>query len=440
MTKKTKLILMILAIVLVIGAVAAVAIGMNQGENPPQVQATDPTGDPTGGNDPTEGGDPTDPSQGNEPTDPTGGNDPTEPTQGSDVTTPTEGNDPTEGTDPTDPAAPTDPTDPTGGNDPTDPTTAPTEAPTDPTQPTEPTEPVHTHSYTSKVTKEADCGEKGIRTYTCACGDSYTKSISALKHDYSATVVEPTYDAKGYTRYDCSKCGHYYKDSYTDKLVRPVEADHVHNYVAQVTEPNCFLEGYTIYHCSCGRSYKDLNSTTKAVGHTWSEWTSDGKGNVTKECVICGSKRMMPEGANEADYEIYYNDSTAPGYSMGIDSNTNKYVGDPDVQAGVSWDGKSPIIYTYPDGTTGTEPKLGATYFVNKCRIATVNAYTLGLITQEEFTGNSGVDDCYCPHCGKTTGDGTNGTCKYRLTDADALCAYCGDVIPGRTCHTCSED
>ena len=72
-------------------------------------------------------------------------------------------------------------------------TTAPpetTKAGTNPTQPTTtappptttaaPTQPAHTHSYTSKVTKQPTCGAAGVKTYTCSgCGHSYTEPIPA---------------------------------------------------------------------------------------------------------------------------------------------------------------------------------------------------------------------------------------------------------------------
>lgn len=37
----------------------------------------------------------------------------------------------------------------------------------------------HTHKYFEKITKEATCTEKGIKTFTCSCGDSYTEEIPA---------------------------------------------------------------------------------------------------------------------------------------------------------------------------------------------------------------------------------------------------------------------
>ena len=43
---------------------------------------------------------------------------------------------------------------------------------------------VHAHAYTEAVTKEASCGEKGEKTFTCTCGDSYTEEIPQLEHSY----------------------------------------------------------------------------------------------------------------------------------------------------------------------------------------------------------------------------------------------------------------
>lgn len=73
----------------------------------------------------------------------------------------------------------------------------------------------HTHSYTSKVTKDPNCTEKGIRTYTCSCGDSYTEEISALGHDYDGGVItkEPTTSEEGVRTFTCRRCGHAYTEA-----------------------------------------------------------------------------------------------------------------------------------------------------------------------------------------------------------------------------------
>lgn len=58
---------------------------------------------------------------------------------------------------------------------------------------------VHEHTYTEAVTKEAACEEDGEKTFTCACGDSYTEAIAKLEHKYTeATCSAPK---------TCSVCG-----------------------------------------------------------------------------------------------------------------------------------------------------------------------------------------------------------------------------------------
>ena len=61
----------------------------------------------------------------------------------------------------------------------------------------------HAHSYTSKVTKKATCTKTGVRTYTCSCGDSYTKTIKALGHDLEHV------DEKAATNDEDGWIGHY---------------------------------------------------------------------------------------------------------------------------------------------------------------------------------------------------------------------------------------
>ena len=71
------------------------------------------------------------------------------------------------------------------------------------------------HTYDSGVvTKEPDCIEKGVKTYTCTgCGDTYTEEIPALGHDWpdtnSYTVVTPaTCTVQGTGRRYCKRgCG-----------------------------------------------------------------------------------------------------------------------------------------------------------------------------------------------------------------------------------------
>ena len=111
------------------------------------------------------------------------------------------------------------------------------------------------------------------------------------------------------------------------------------------------------------------------------------------------------------------------------------YVGPATPSTGLSWDGVSPIIYTYPDGTTGTTPQNGAKYE----QVPGVWVTYGGPVV--ESTLPPPVNGVFtCSHCGKASGDGANGTCVRWLVAGDHTCSNCGETVPGGVCHTCDED
>ncbi len=104
-----------------------------------------------------------------------------------------------------------------------------------------------------------------------------------------------------------------------------------------------------------------------------------------------------------------------------------------DHETGISWDGKSAILYTYEDGTTGTEKRVGAKYEAYPGVI-----YTIEQADVASPSPSSPVQTSVCSDCGKPDGDGTNGTCvQWLMKDVD--CPYCGEHVPVRTCHTCEQ-
>ncbi len=163
---------------------------------------------------------------------------------------------------------------------------------------------VHSHSYTSKVTTEPTCTTAGVMTYTCSCGSgSYTEPIPAkghtwvdatctapktcsvcgategseLGHNYEDDVVKPTETSHGYTRHTCSRCGHYYDDSYTYLVsvnASPANGGTVsgggiygHGDIAGISaEPN---EGYEFVQWSDGLPYSErLEEVTGSATYT----------------------------------------------------------------------------------------------------------------------------------------------------------------------------
>ncbi len=92
------------------------------------------------------------------------------------------------------------------------PTPTPTETPT-PTS----TETPHTHNYTSSVTKNATCSEKGVKTYICECGESYSEEIATTNHQYGEYISDgnASLGHDGTKTATCSVCSN--KDTITDE-------------------------------------------------------------------------------------------------------------------------------------------------------------------------------------------------------------------------------
>lgn len=129
-------------------------------------------------------------------------------------------------------------------------------------------DPSHKHSYTETVTTEPTCTKEGEKTYTCKCGDSYTKPISATGHNY----------VDG----ECTYCGE--KDP-----------EHEHSYTEEITKkPTCTEKGEKTYTCKCGDSYtEDIDAD--ATGHKY----VDGK------CEYCGkTEPTSGEGGENSDNPV----------------------------------------------------------------------------------------------------------------------------------------
>ena len=194
------------------------------------------------------------------------------------------------------------------------------------------------HSYTSEVTKEATCGEAGVRTYTCTVGSephSYTEPIPATNNHTAGTPVEtviqaatcgakgskkvvtkcsvcdtvmseetvdipatnnhtwdagtvtkePTETETGIMTYECTVC----HQTKTEDI--PVK-EHVHSYSAVVTDPTCTQRGYTTYTCACHDSY--VSDYVNALGHNFD---TNGDGTVDeKDGVVTTAAKCEEDG------------------------------------------------------------------------------------------------------------------------------------------------
>lgn len=74
----------------------------------------------------------------------------------------------------------------------------------------------HSHTYTSYVLKEANCAEKGIRSFVCSCGSSYAETIEidSSRHSFRMINIPATNSTPGYTLYTCTRCDYSTQDNY----------------------------------------------------------------------------------------------------------------------------------------------------------------------------------------------------------------------------------
>lgn len=67
----------------------------------------------------------------------------------------------------------------------------------------------HAHDYNSEVTSAATCDKEGVKTFTCACGDTYTEKIDATgEHTWGnwKTETEALIGRDGTEKRVCSAC------------------------------------------------------------------------------------------------------------------------------------------------------------------------------------------------------------------------------------------
>ncbi len=155
----------------------------------------------------------------------------------------------------------------------------------------EPEKPEHTHSYQSAVTKEATCTEKGIRTYTCSCGNTYTESIEAAGHKpVTDPAVAPTETTAGKTEGShCSVCKEVLKKQ--EAIPALGKPEHTHSYQSAVTkEATCTEKGIRTYTCSCGNKYTE---ELAVLSHKYivkiSPATVKNNGKIQQSCQVCSA-------------------------------------------------------------------------------------------------------------------------------------------------------
>ena len=137
----------------------------------------------------------------------------------------------------------------------------------------------HTHEYSEQITKAPSCTEKGVKTFTCSCNDSYTEDIDMVPHtEVVDAAVAPGCESTGLTEgKHCSVCGEVL-------VAQETVAATGHDYDEGVvtTEPTCTDKGVKTFTCK------------NDAAHTYTE-EIDSKGHsdsdpVDHKCDACDEK------------------------------------------------------------------------------------------------------------------------------------------------------
>lgn len=142
------------------------------------------------------------------------------------------------------------------------------------------------------ITKEADCKETGVMTYTChKCGATKTEDIPRTEHtwDEGEVTTAPTCTKPGVRTYTCSVC----KATRTEVIKA---TGHLHIEIRNKKDASCTENGYTgdTYCKDCEELLKK-GGTIDTLGHQWKEtkrsepsYTEDGQ--IIYICNRCGEQ------------------------------------------------------------------------------------------------------------------------------------------------------
>lgn len=160
------------------------------------------------------------------------------------------------------------------------------------------------------VTTEPTCTGKGVKTYTCVkCSATKTEELNALGHNYETKRTEPACEADGKEEEVCSRC----KDVKSSKVLPALGHDWDTGVIT--TEPTCTRKGVKTY--TCAKCSATKTEELPALGHNYetkrTEPTCEKAGKLEEVCSRCGDvrlSRVLP----------------ATGHSYRWDSRTGRYV------------------------------------------------------------------------------------------------------------------
>ena len=167
------------------------------------------------------------------------------------------------------------------------------------------------HAYSSSITTSATCISEGVRTYTCDCGDSYTKTVDKLGHSYTGEIKSDSNTQNGTHSFKCVNGCNQYGGA----------TAHSWNAGEVTTDPTCEGTGVKTYTCTvegCGGTYTEvITATDHAYGEVTYVWSDDNtsctatkvcandNAHVVTETVATSSERTVEPECETTGTDVY---------------------------------------------------------------------------------------------------------------------------------------
>ena len=177
------------------------------------------------------------------------------------------------------------------------------------------------------IDRDSTCTATGEKHRVCSkCNHIETGTIEKKPHNYTTSVVTPTYTAQGYTLHKCSKCGTSYKSNYTLASVNSFDVDDKTDTSVSLTwGKNTSADGYILYRLD-GSKWVTVK---KIAGNSNNKFTVSGLEAITAYKFRIKTYKGSTLSKDYAELSVNTRPYTTTG--MKCSSKTN-------VSASLQWD------------------------------------------------------------------------------------------------------
>ena len=188
----------------------------------------------------------------------------------------------------------------------------------------------HIHTFSSEWSYDEE-----YHWHDATCGHSVISERG--EHDFKETVVNPTYETKGYTLLECKICDYSFKDNYVDELE--------HNYSSEWTSD---ANGH--WHACVDEGYEDLK--TNYSSHSYGDWIIDSEASETQDghrhklCLTCEYRVDEDYKYNPVKVERVYLPNPNVELFRGYDYSIRPTVIPNDADKNIKYDVEKPSLLT----------------------------------------------------------------------------------------------